>query len=180
MALGRQQLDMFVDRGECEFRRGGLEDCDLLGNPHGLMTSPGKCMRANMWVTSATTRLTGSTIHWNGEAAAKIADRAGGTNGSTPGIRIDVMRICDIPLRGGKGDHGETGQLRDENHRRQPGLQAVCAKTAERSRVSRRDASDGGPVKSHFRMARTSTTVGDVKIPAGTTVMLLARSEQPG
>jgi Cytochrome P450/Luciferase-like monooxygenase len=29
------------------------------------------------------------------------------------------------------------------------------------------------PVKSHFRMARTSTTVGDVKIPAGTTVMLL-------
>jgi len=29
------------------------------------------------------------------------------------------------------------------------------------------------PVKSHFRMARTTTTVGDVKVPAGTTVMLL-------
>ena len=29
------------------------------------------------------------------------------------------------------------------------------------------------PVKAHFRMARTSTTVGDVKVPAGTTVMLL-------
>jgi cytochrome P450 len=29
------------------------------------------------------------------------------------------------------------------------------------------------PVKAHFRMARTSTTLGDVKVPAGTTVMLL-------
>jgi cytochrome P450 len=29
------------------------------------------------------------------------------------------------------------------------------------------------PVKSHFRMARTSTSIGDVKIPAGSTVMLL-------
>ena len=30
------------------------------------------------------------------------------------------------------------------------------------------------PVKSHFRMARTTTTVGDVKVAAGTTVMVLA------
>lgn len=29
------------------------------------------------------------------------------------------------------------------------------------------------PVKSHFRLARTSTTVGDVAVPAGTTMMLL-------
>ena len=29
------------------------------------------------------------------------------------------------------------------------------------------------PVKSHFRMARTSTTIGETEIPAGTTVMLL-------
>jgi cytochrome P450 len=29
------------------------------------------------------------------------------------------------------------------------------------------------PVKSHFRMARTTTTVGDVKVLAGTTVMVL-------
>ena len=29
------------------------------------------------------------------------------------------------------------------------------------------------PVKAHFRMARKSTTVGDVQVPAGTTVMLL-------
>ena len=29
------------------------------------------------------------------------------------------------------------------------------------------------PVKSHFRMARTSTTIGDVEVPAGTTVMVL-------
>jgi cytochrome P450 len=29
------------------------------------------------------------------------------------------------------------------------------------------------PVKAHFRMARTSTIVGDVNVPAGTTVMLL-------
>ena len=29
------------------------------------------------------------------------------------------------------------------------------------------------PVKSHFRLARTSTTIGDVEVPAGTTVMLL-------
>jgi cytochrome P450 len=29
------------------------------------------------------------------------------------------------------------------------------------------------PVKSHFRMARRTTTVGDATVPAGTTVMLL-------
>ena len=29
------------------------------------------------------------------------------------------------------------------------------------------------PVKAHFRMARMTTTIGDVKVPAGTTVMLL-------
>ena len=29
------------------------------------------------------------------------------------------------------------------------------------------------PVKSHFRMARTSTTIGEAEVPAGTTVMLL-------
>jgi cytochrome P450 len=29
------------------------------------------------------------------------------------------------------------------------------------------------PVKAHFRMARKTTTVGGVKVPAGTTVMLL-------
>lgn len=29
------------------------------------------------------------------------------------------------------------------------------------------------PVKAHFRMARTNTTIGDVDVPAGTTVMLL-------
>lgn len=29
------------------------------------------------------------------------------------------------------------------------------------------------PVKAHFRMARTTTTIGDVAVPAGTTVMLL-------
>ncbi len=29
------------------------------------------------------------------------------------------------------------------------------------------------PVKSHFRMARTSTNIGDVEVPAGTTVMVL-------
>jgi cytochrome P450 len=29
------------------------------------------------------------------------------------------------------------------------------------------------PVKAHFRMARTSTMIGDIKVPAGTTVMVL-------
>ena len=29
------------------------------------------------------------------------------------------------------------------------------------------------PVKSHFRMARTTTTIGDVDVPAGSTVMVL-------
>ncbi len=29
------------------------------------------------------------------------------------------------------------------------------------------------PVKAHFRMARTTTTIGDVEVPAGTTVMLM-------
>jgi cytochrome P450 len=38
------------------------------------------------------------------------------------------------------------------------------------SMTSRRDDS---PVKSHFRLARTTTSVGGVEIPAGTIIMLL-------
>ncbi|TDO11704.1 cytochrome P450 [Mycobacterium sp. BK086] len=38
------------------------------------------------------------------------------------------------------------------------------------------------PVKAHFRMARTTTTIGDVTVPAGTTVMMLpgACNRDPG
>lgn len=38
--------------------------------------------------------------------------------------------------------------------------------------IHRRNASYGGPVKSDFRLARRTTTVGDVQIPAGTVVMV--------
>jgi cytochrome P450 len=94
-------------------------------------------------------------------------------DGSTPEI-IDVVRLATFLFAAGQET---TTKL----------LSAALRVIAENSDLQRRLRDDRAlipsfleetlrlesPVKSHFRMARTSTTVGDVKIPAGTTVMLL-------
>ena len=81
----------------------------------------------------------------------------------------------DVPVRRRHRDHDQAGQLRDARHRREPRVRSsCCARTAARIPAFLEETlRTESPVKSHFRMARTSTTIGETEIPAGTTVMVL-------
>ena len=100
-------------------------------------------------------------------AEAKYSD------GSTPEI-IDVVRLAAFLFAAGQET---TTKLLGFGMRvicEGPDIQASLRE--DRSRIPafiEETLRIESPVKSHFRMARTSTTVGDVAIPAGTTVMLL-------
>ena len=81
----------------------------------------------------------------------------------------------DVPVRRRYRDDDQAGQLRDADHRREPGVRdGICGRTAAGFRRSSRrrcgwkarsSRTSGWPAR--------STTVGDVEVPAGTTVMLL-------
>jgi cytochrome P450 len=94
-------------------------------------------------------------------------------DGSTPEIE-DVMNLSTFLFAAGTetttklvssairfiGDNpGAEAQLRDDRGK-------IPAFLEETLRME-------SPVKSHFRMARTTTKIGEVEVPAGTTVMLL-------
>lgn len=94
-------------------------------------------------------------------------------DGSTPEV-IDVVRVAAILFAGGQGTAARfhTGAVKLLAER--PGLQ-------EHLRQDRRRIPDfveellrfASPTKISFRMARRSTTLGGVRIPAGSTLMLL-------
>jgi cytochrome P450 len=76
---------------------------------------------------------------------------AAGTETTTKLVSSAVRFIADNP--------GSEAMLREDRSK-------IAAFLEETLRME-------SPVKSHFRLARTSTTIGDVEVPAGTTVMLL-------
>lgn len=76
---------------------------------------------------------------------------AAGTETTTKLVSSAVRFIADNP--------GYEAMLRDDRSK-------IPAFLEETLRLE-------SPVKSHFRMASTTTTIGDVNVPAGTTVMLL-------
>ncbi|MGV0602858.1 cytochrome P450, partial [Mycolicibacterium pulveris] len=76
---------------------------------------------------------------------------AAGTETTTKLVSSAVRFIADNP--------GFEQQLRDDRGK-------IPAFLEETLRME-------SPVKSHFRMARTTTKIGEVEVPAGTTVMLL-------
>jgi cytochrome P450 len=194
--LADQQLDTFVDHGECEFLANyarpftGLVVVDLLGIPledHDEFCAvfAGQIVGG---VGDDTVTRTHNPLEWLDEKfSAYIADRrqhprgdvltelsqARYPDGSTPEI-IDVVRLATFLFAAGQET---TTKL----------LSAALRVIAEHPDIQKRLRENRAlipsfleetlrlesPVKSHFRMARTSTTVGDVKIPAGTTVMLL-------
>lgn len=94
-------------------------------------------------------------------------------DGSTPEI-IDVVRVATFLFAAGQET---TVKLLSAGLRviaERPDIQALLR--GDRSRIQvflEETLRTESPVKSHFRMARTTTTVGGVTVPAGTTVMLL-------
>jgi cytochrome P450 len=193
--LADQQLDTFVDRGSAEF----LEDyakpfsllviADLLGVPQEDHDE----FRAAFALETVgelgkETPTSHNPLQWlNDKFYAYIEDRrrsprgdvltelaqAKYEDGSTPDIE-DVMNLSTFLFAAGTetttklvssairiiGENPEFETALREDRSRIPAF------LEETLRVE-------SPVKAHFRLARTTTTIGDVKVPAGTTVMLL-------
>lgn len=194
--LADQQLDTFIDRGSCEFLADYAKPfsllviADLLGVP-GEDHDEFKAAFALETVGELgkeTPPTSHNPLQWlNDKFYSYIEDRrraprqdvltelaqAKYEDGSTPEIE-DVMNLSTFLFAAGTET---TTKLVSSAMR-------VIAEHAEFETALRDDRSKipafleetlrmESPVKAHFRMARTTTSVGDVKVAAGTTVMLL-------
>jgi cytochrome P450 len=193
--LADQQLDTFIEQGQCEF----LEDyakpfsllviADLLGVPaedHEEFRAVFAGELVGQLGEEAPT--THNPLEWlNDRFFGYIEDRrrtpredvltelaqAKHEDGSTPDIE-DVMNLSTFLFAAGTETTTKLvssavriiGENPDFEKALREDRSKIPAFLEETLRVE-------SPVKSHFRMARTTTTVGDVKVPAGATVMLL-------
>lgn len=193
--LADQQLDTFIERGRCEFLADYAKPfsllviADLLGVPgedHDEFKAAFALETVGELGKEAPT--SHNPLQWlNDKFYAYIEDRrreprddvltglaqAKYEDGSTPEIE-DVMNLSTFLFAAGTET---TTKLVSSAMR-------IVGENPEFERTLREDRSKiaafleetlrmESPVKSHFRMARTTTTVGDVKVPAGTTVMVL-------
>jgi cytochrome P450 len=193
--LADQQLDTFVERGECEFLVDYAKPfsllviADLLGVPQEAYEE----FRAVFALETVgelgkDAPTTHNPLEWlNERFSGYIEDRrrkprddvmthlaqAEHEDGSTPDIE-DVVNLSTFLFAAGTET---TTKLVSSAMR-------IIGESPEFEKALREDRSKiaafleetlrmESPVKSHFRMARTTTTVGDVKVPAGTTVMVL-------
>jgi cytochrome P450 len=192
--LADQQLDTFVDRGSCEF----LEDyarpfstlviADLLGVPEKDHEEFRKAMLNETVGALDDDSPAHNPLAWLDDTfAGYVVDRrreprddvlsalalAKYPDGSTPEV-MDVVHLATFVFSAGQetttkllsagmrilSEHPEIQAALREDHGRIPAF------LEETLRME-------SPVKSHFRLARQTTTVGDVPIAAGTTMMLL-------
>ncbi|MGV0870809.1 cytochrome P450 [Mycolicibacterium sp. XJ879] len=193
--LADQQLDTFLEKGSCEFLAAYAKPfsllviADLLGVPiedHEEFKEVFALETVGELGKEAPT--SHNPLEWlNDKFYSYIEDRrraprqdvltelaqAKHEDGSTPEIE-DVMNLSTFLFAAGTetttklvssavwfmGDNpGFEKQLREDRSK-------IPAFLEETLRME-------SPVKSHFRMARTNTRIGDVDVPAGTTVMLL-------
>jgi cytochrome P450 len=193
--LADQQLDTFIERGKCEFLADYAKPfsllviADLLGVPaedHDEFRAVFAGQIVGEVGKDAPT--SHNPLQWlNDKFSAYIEDRrseprddvltglaqAKYEDGSTPEIE-DVTNLSTFLFAAGTetttklvssamriiGDSQEFEKALREDRGK------IAAFLEETLRME-------SPVKSHFRMARTTTTVGDVEVPAGTTVMVL-------
>ncbi|MCV7177920.1 cytochrome P450 [Mycolicibacterium sphagni] len=193
--LADQQLDTFVTTGQCEFLADYAKPfsllviADLLGVPaedHEEFTAVFAGQTVGELGADAPT--SHNPLEWLNERFYRYLDDrrraprddvltglalAKYDDGSTPDL-ADVVNLSTFLFAAGSetttklvssavrfiGDNPKLeGELRDDRSK-------IPAFLEETLRME-------SPVKSHFRMARTTTTIGDVTVPAGTTVMLL-------
>lgn len=194
--LADQQLDEFVSRGACEsledYARpfSGLVIADLLGVPaedHEEFRAVFSGQFVSGIKDNSLTRAH-NPLEWLDERfTAHIAERrrapredvltqlaeAKYPDGSTPDL-IDVVRLATFLFAAGQETTTKLLSFAMRMIAEDPELQALLRENRDRipafvEETLRMES----PVKSHFRMARTSTSVGDVPIAAGNTVMLL-------
>ncbi len=194
--LADQQLDEFVARGKCEFLDdyarpfSGLVIADLLGVPaedHEEFRAvfSGQVVGG---IEDDTLSRSHNPLEWLDEKfSTYIAERrheprsdvltelaeAKYPDGSTPEI-IDVVRLATFLFAAGQETTTKLLSFGIRVIAERPDIQTLLR--AERDRIPafiEEALRMESPVKSHFRMARASTAIGDVPIPAGSTVMLL-------
>ncbi|OMC47127.1 cytochrome P450 [Mycobacterium sp. IS-1264] len=194
--LADAQLDEFVSRGTCEFLDdyarpfSGLVIADLLGVP----TEDHEEFRAAFSgqvpggidddsVTRAhnpleyldekfTTHITERRREPRSDVLTELA-LAKYPDGSTPEV-IDVVRLATFLFAAGQETTTKLLSFAVRTIAEHPELQKLLRE--DRSKIPtfvEETLRMESPVKCHFRMARTSTSIGDIKVPAGSTVMLL-------
>ncbi len=192
--LADQQLDEFVSRGKCEFREdyakpfATLVIADLLGVPEkdhkefreamtdevpGALDDDSPSHNPLEWLDDKFSSYIVDRRREPREDALTELARAKYPDGSTPEV-IDVVHLSTFLFSAGMETTTKllTAGMRVLGER--PDIQALLL--ADRSRIPaflEETLRMESPVKSHFRLARQSTSVGDVPIAAGTTMMLL-------
>ena len=194
--LADQQLDEFVSRGRCEFLDdyarpfSGLVIADLLGVPaedHEEFRAVFSGKVVGGIEDDSMTRAHNPLEYLNEKFSAHITERrrepradvltelaqAKYPDGSTPEV-IDVVRLATFLFAAGQETTTKLLSFGMRMIAERPEIQALLRE--DRSRITtfvEETLRTESPVKCHFRMARTSTSIGDVQIPAGSTVMLL-------
>ncbi|MDT5348187.1 MAG: hypothetical protein QOH91_1474 [Mycobacterium sp.] len=194
--LADQQLDEFVSRGKCEFLDdyarpfSGLVIADLLGVPpedHEEFRAVFSGQVVGGIEDDSLTRAHNPLEYLNEKFYAHIIERrqepradvltelahAKYPDGSTPEV-IDVVRLAAFLFAAGQETTTKLLSFGIRLIAEHPELQTLLRQ--DRSRIPafiEETLRTESPVKCHFRMARTSTSIGDTQIPAGSMVMLL-------
>ncbi|GAB1815625.1 cytochrome P450 [Mycobacterium sp. MUNTM1] len=194
--LADQQLDEFLSRGSCEFLDdyarpfSGLVIADLLGVPvedHEEFRDVFSGKFSGGVEDDSVTRAHNPLEYLDDKFTTHITERrrqpredvltelaqAKYPDGSTPEV-IDVVRLATFLFAAGQETTTKLLSFGVRTLAERPELQKLLRE--DRSRIPNfveETLRMESPVKCHFRMARTTTTIGDTEIPAGSTVMLL-------
>jgi cytochrome P450 len=194
--LADQQLDEFLSRGNCEFLDeyarpfSGLVIADLLGVPaedHEEFREVFSGKFSGGIEDDSMTRAHNPLEYLDEKFTTHITERrrqpredvltelaqAKYPDGSTPEV-IDVVRLATFLFAAGQETTTKLLSFGIRTLAENPELQELLRE--DRSRIPsfvEETLRMESPVKCHFRMARTSTSIGDTAIPAGSTVMLL-------
>jgi cytochrome P450 len=194
--LADEQLDKFASKGKCEFLENyarpftGLVIVDLLGIPttdHEEFNAVFSDQVVGAIDDDTVTR-THNPLEWlDDKFSAYIADRrndpradvltelaqAKYPDGSTPEI-IEVVRLATFVFAAGQETTTKLLSAALQILGERPDIQKLLREDRTKIPVFIEETLRmESPVKSHFRLARTTTAVGDCPISAGTTVMLL-------
>lgn len=194
--LADQQLDEFLSRGSCEFLDeyarpfSGLVIADLLGVPiedHEEFRDVFSGKFSGGVEDDSMTRAHNPLEYLDEKFTTHITERrrqprqdvltelaqAKYPDGSTPEV-IDVVRLATFLFAAGQETTTKLLSFGVRTLAENPELQKLLRE--DRSRIPNfveETLRMESPVKCHFRMARTTTSIGDAEIPAGSTVMLL-------
>jgi cytochrome P450 len=194
--LADAQLDEFVSRRTCEFLNDyarpftGLVIADLLGVPpedHDEFRAVFFGKVSGGIEDDSMTRAHNPLEYLDDKFTTYITERrreprsdvltelalAKYPDGSTPEI-IDVVRLATFVFAAGQETTTKLLSFAVRMIAENPQIQTLLRE--DRSKITtfvEETLRTESPVKCHFRMARTATSIGDTKIAAGSTVMLL-------